>query len=194
MANTKIITREKIEEKIPFCYGILQRLADDLNVTRAAISRFLNLPEKLDLKEMVKEEKKRIREYAEMTVMKHLISGDIETAKWFLTAFPSNGLAKKPKPYKPKKSKQGYILLNVYTKQDHIRELSFPGLDFVDGKLPGAVTEYLPYGMKEKLGLIPKDPDEISDEEVERRMQLRQDNTGKSGHEIYEEFKKNRGL
>ena len=156
MSNTKIITREKVEERIPFCFGILQRIADDLNVTRTAVHKFLNKPENGDLSELVKSEKKRIREYAEMTIAKHLISGDIETAKWFLTAFPSNGLMKKPKVYKPKRNKNfEYILLSETTTQKDYRELSFNTLDHVDGKLPGAVTKYLPAGMKNESEKIP---------------------------------------
>lgn len=197
MPAPKQLTREKVEERIPFCYGILQRIADDLEVSRTAVSKFLNQPENSDLKELVKSEKKRIREYAEMTVAKYLISGDIETAKWFLTAFPSNGLVKKPKPYKPKKNKEGYILLNEYSPQEHIRMYSFPVLDYADGKLPNAVTKYLPYEAKEQLGLIKSETEDASEQElekeIERNHKLREKNKGKTGHEIYEEFKRSRG-
>jgi predicted transcriptional regulator len=194
----KIITREKVEERLPFCFGVLQRIADDLKVTRTAVSRFLNLPENLDLKEMVKEEKKRMREYAEMTVMRNLIAGDIETAKWFLTAFPSNGLMKKPKPYRTKKSKNfGYYLFSDTVTAERYRGTAFAQLDFVDKELPGATTQYLMHRLKkDESGLVQEDLETIEkeNEEFERSRQLHEKNAGKSGHEIYEEFKKNRGV
>ncbi len=152
MPAPKKLTRELIEERLPFCFGLLQRIADDLDVTRTAVAKFLNLPENADLKELVKSEKKRLREYAEMTVARQLISGDIETAKWFLTAFPSNGLMKKPKPYRPKKSK-GPLISFVLEKDSipTIRNVAFPLLDYVDATHPGATTEFLPLGYKENV-------------------------------------------
>jgi len=147
--NTKIITREKVEERIPFCFGIIQRIADDLNVTRTAVSRFLSLPENKDLKDIVHDEKKRMREYAEMTVMQSLLGGCLETSKWYLTTFGTNSSGKKLKPYKP--NYKGIFSLSLKSSQEAQRGMVFPYLDYNQGTLPGAVTKYLPYEMREKI-------------------------------------------
>lgn len=202
----KIITREKVEERIPFCFGLLQRIADDLQVTRTAVWRFVNLTENTDLKELIKEEKKRLQEYADMTIARHLLSGDLETAKWFvsLNTIAANG--KKLKPYKPKKNKYyEYLLLPVDSSLKDRRHLAFSQLDSVDA-LRGGETRHLPYGVKEQLGLLndgrtleqiqadlqkEKEAEEKIERETDRRAALRAKNSGKSGREIYEEFKKN---
>ncbi|MBX7046226.1 MAG: hypothetical protein K1X86_10345 [Ignavibacteria bacterium] len=130
MPHKKIITRENIEARIPFCYGIIQRIADDLEVSHTAVCKFLNAPENADLRELIALEKNRIREYAEMTVLKHLISGDIETAKWFLSESPFEPKNKAPKPFTRRKNKfYEFILLNEKAPLKDIRELSFPLLD-----------------------------------------------------------------
>ncbi len=199
MPATKILNRENIEERIPFCFGMIQRLADDLNVSHTAVRRFLNQPENHDLLETVKSEKKRIREYAEMTVIKRLLGGDIETAKWYLTAFPSNGARNKLKPYKPKKAKDDdYFIVSIDSHPDNYRQFSFPALDHADRKLPGS-AQYLPYEKEEPLRLqkgepsikTENEPGKELEKEIEQNMKLREKNAGKSGHEIYEEFKKN---
>jgi len=98
--------------------------------------------------------------------------------------------------------------MDEHASLSHIRELAFPLLDFTDAKIPGAVTQFLPYGMKEKLneilneksneelndksGLIQNKSDENFEKQIERNAMLREKNSGKSGHEIYKEFKKRR--
>lgn len=207
----KIITREKVEERIPFCFGVVQRIADDLNVSRSAVANFLDLPENSDLKEIVKSEKKRIKDYAEMTVIKRLLGGDIETAKWYMTNFSSGKPINAPKPYKPKKAKDNdYLIVSINAKSERHREFAFAALDYADGKLPGAVTKHLPYEAREELGLIKEQPNNLlsdangkpangsvneTEEEIEKRIErnrkIRERNKGKSGHEVYEEFKRN---
>lgn len=207
----KIITRKKVEERIPFCFGVVQRIADDLNVSRSAVANFLNLPENSDLKEIVKSEKKRIKDYAEMTVIKRLLGGDIETAKWYMTNFSSGKPINAPKPYKPKKAKDNdYLIVSIEAKSERHREFAFARLDYADGKLPGAVTKHLPYEAREELGLIKEEPKNLlndadgksvnpitheTEEEIEKRIErnrkIRERNKGKSGHEVYEEFKRN---
>lgn len=211
----KIITREKVEERIPFCFGVVQRIADDLNVSRSAVANFLDLPENSDLKEIVKSEKKRIKDYAEMTVIKRLLGGDIETAKWYMTNFSSGKPINAPKPYKPKKAKDNdYLIVSIDAKSIRHREFAFAALDYADGKLPGAVTKHLPYEAREELGLIKEEPnnllndangkpanasvqetqketEEEIEKQIERNRKIRERNKGKSGHEVYEEFKRN---
>ncbi|MBS1492439.1 MAG: hypothetical protein JST55_02950 [Bacteroidetes bacterium] len=96
------VTRAKITKAIPFSFGILQNIADDLRVTRSAVSRFINLPDNSDLKELITEEGERISDYAKMNVARNLITGDIEAAKWFLSTFPK-GLKNPRRKYKSKK-------------------------------------------------------------------------------------------
>ena len=147
------LTREKIEERIPFCFGVLQRIADDLNVSHTAVSQFLNKPENADLREIIRDEKKRMKEYAEMTVFKHLISGDIETAKWYLETFQKNPERKKSRGRK--RSKQNdYILLRETSTQKDYRELSFAMLDFSHASLPHAITKYLPENLKKQVKMV----------------------------------------
>lgn len=179
MSTPKIITRENLEERIPYCYGIIQRLADDLNVTRSAVSKFLNLPENANLKEIVQAEKSRLRDYAQMTVTKRLLAGDIETAKWFLTTFTPNGNA--VKPYKPKKAKdKDYILLNIDRESSSYRELCFGTLDCADG-ISSKTGKPTPYKILPEIYWPDPDPETIDNQRREEP---------KSGREIYEEFKK----
>ncbi|MBN8570703.1 MAG: hypothetical protein J0M18_13840 [Ignavibacteria bacterium] len=207
----KIITREKVEERIPFCFGVVQRIADDLNVSRSAVANFLDLTENSDLKEIVKSEKKRIKDYAEMTVIKRLLGGDIETAKWYMTNFSSGKPINAPKPYKPKKAKDNnYLIVSIEGQANRHREFCFGALDYADGKRAGANTKYLPYEAKEELGLINSEPakqlndadgktvnpvtsetEEEIEKQIERNRKIRERNKGKSGHEVYEEFKRN---
>lgn len=144
------LSREKILERLPFCFGVLQRIADDLNVSHSAVSQFLKKPENADLRQLIKDEKKRMKQYAEMTVMKHLISGDIETAKWYMETFRKNPERKKSRGRK--RSKQNdYILLSETSTQQEYRELSFALLDFTDSALPHSITKFLPKNLKEKV-------------------------------------------
>jgi predicted transcriptional regulator len=144
------ISREKILERLPFCFGVIQRIADDLNVSHSAVSMFLKKPENADIKHLIKNEKKRMKQYAEMTVMKHLISGDIETAKWYLSTFRKNPERKKSRGRGPGKQND-YILLSETAAQQEYRELSFALLDFTDSALPNSITKFLPENLKKEL-------------------------------------------
>jgi len=135
------VTRAKIIRAIPYSFGILQNIADDLKVTRTAVSRFLSKPENLDLKEEIAEEEKRIFDYAKMNITQNLLTGDMETAKWFLATFGSSSPAK----YSPKKNdwkNQGMVTFERNPIQ--LRRGFYHRLAFIDSKRVEPDIKFLP--------------------------------------------------
>jgi len=142
------VTRAKILRAIPFSFGILQNIADDLRVTRTAVSRFVNLPANNDLKEFIAEESQRIYDYANMNIARTLVTGDIESAKWYLSTFP--GGKKNPrKKYKPKKDDwKNQPQITFERSAQKLREGFYNRLMVADRNRQDASTKYLP-GRKE---------------------------------------------
>jgi len=89
MANK--VTRKKVIDRIPFSFGIIQRIADDLGVTRAAVSQFVHQQENEDLIELILLEQSRIHDYARMNVFEAIVNNDLETTKWYMATYPAAG-------------------------------------------------------------------------------------------------------
>ncbi|MBX7047199.1 MAG: hypothetical protein K1X86_15320 [Ignavibacteria bacterium] len=138
------ITREKVLKAIPFSFGIIQNIADDLHVTRSAVSQFLSKPENLDLREILQHEEGRMWDYAKMNIARVLLSGDYETARWFLTHFP-DGNYDALKKHKPRKiSWKDEHLVNIERDAKKLRGRVYYPLLFEDRKKPGANSKMLP--------------------------------------------------
>lgn len=134
------LTRKKIQDRIPFSFGIIQRIADDLQVTRSAVSLFINKPENEDILEALELEKSRIHDYAQLNIFDAIIANDLETTKWYMATFPRPGSAPQRKHsinYKNRLDKtSGYI--NGSWDYTEVRKLRHRKLDIEDGYLEGA--------------------------------------------------------
>ncbi|MBS1513461.1 MAG: hypothetical protein JSS63_00410 [Bacteroidetes bacterium] len=133
------LTRNKIIDRIPFSFGIIQRVADDLRVSRSAVSQFINKPENRDILELLEQERTRIYDYAELNVFEAIVGSDMETTKWYLSTFPREGAVPQRKHsvnYKNRLNKQDEFFIGSWDYTE-VRKVSHKQLDREDAYLNG---------------------------------------------------------
>jgi len=152
------LTRKEVISRIPFSFGIIQRIADDLHVTRSAVSQFLYKPENSDILEMLEQEKSRIYDYAQLNIFDAIVCNDKEITKWYLATFPQGSAAPQKKYTQPKKKDDEYILSTSEWGYSTIRQMFHKGLDRQDAYLEGANTNALPESEVKYLKASPPEP------------------------------------
>ncbi|MBS1493541.1 MAG: hypothetical protein JST55_08520 [Bacteroidetes bacterium] len=177
------LTRKEVISRVPFSFGIIQRVADDLRVTRAAVSQFIHKPENCDILEMLEQEKSRIYDYAQLNIFDAIICNDKETTKWYLATFPQNGTAPQKKYTQSKKKDDEYILSTSEWGYSSIRKMFHKGLDREDAYLEGANTNALPESEVKQLKANPPQPLPYRTYEKEKLTDKEEMNFRKRGSE-----------
>lgn len=181
------LTRKEVISRIPFSFGIMQRLADDLRVTRAAVSQFIHKPENRDILEMLEQEQSRIYDYAQLNVFDTIICNDKEMTKWYLATFPQPGAVPQKKYTQNKRKDDEYILSTSEWGYSTIRKMFHQGLDRSDAYLEGANTNALPESEVKQLKANPPEQlpyktyerDKITKREEKNLRKRREENSEK---------------
>ena len=181
------LTRKEVISRIPFSFGIMQRVADDLHVTRAAVSQFIHKPENRDILEMLKQEQSRIYDYAQLNVFDAIICNDKEMTKWYLATFPQPGAIPQKKYTQNKRKDDEYILSTSEWEYSTIRKMFHQGLDRSDAYLDGANTNALTESEVKQLKANPPEQlpyktyerDKITESKENNNRKNRRDDSGK---------------
>jgi len=156
------LTRKQVIDRIPFSFGIIQRIADDLNVTRAAVSQFINKPGNEEILRLLMLERSRIYDYAEINISDAIIGNDLETTKWYMSTFPNPNLPP-VKKYKTNyanklKTSHGYSRTLSSWEYSSVRGQFHQNIEVQDAYLEGANTKCLGDKHTEMLKLNPPKP------------------------------------